>query len=58
MAEFCGTWQIDNSSGFDDYMKAIGRHFFLFFLIFTASIDNKRYKFGIYTSICHENYGL
>lgn len=24
MAEFCGTWQIDNSTGFDDYMKAIG----------------------------------
>ncbi|XP_063396603.1 sodium/calcium exchanger regulatory protein 1-like isoform X1 [Mytilus trossulus] len=24
MAQFTGTWQIDNSTGFDDYMKAIG----------------------------------
>lgn len=24
MAQFNGTWQIDNSTGFDDYMKAIG----------------------------------
>lgn len=25
MAQFTGTWQIDNSTGFDDYMKAIGK---------------------------------
>jgi len=27
MAQFTGTWQIDGSTGFDDYMKAIGKIF-------------------------------
>lgn len=37
MAQFTGTWQIDNSTGFDDYMKAIGKTSFSRLLLLTFS---------------------
>jgi hypothetical protein len=36
MAQFTGTWQINGSTGFDDYMKAIGK-------IFMGTLDYTRF---------------